>query len=168
MPRHPFISSYLAYDYWNKWKKTEESLTTLVAQNQRVADDYNRVNNRLDQIEKDLNVLDNPNFRRVVMTGTPNAPGSMAAVYWNESTKEVYLSVLDMKQLTAESQYQLWAIIDGKPVDAGVFDHNFTGLMKMKNIASGASTFAVTIEPRGGKPTPNLKSMQVAGDVAKV
>jgi len=161
------ISSYLAYDYWNKWKKTEESLTTLVAQNQRVADDYNRVNNRLDQIEKDLNVLDNPNFKRVVMKGTPNAPGSVAAVYWNESTKEVYLSVLDMKQLTAESQYQLWAIIDGKPVDAGVFDHNFTGLLKMKNISRGAKTFAVTIETRGGKETPSLKAMQVAGDVDK-
>ncbi len=161
------ISSYLAYDYWNKWKKTEESLTSLVAQNQRVANDYNSVNQRLDQIEKDLNVLDNPNFKRVVMKGTPNAPGSVAAVYWNESTKEVYLSVLDMKQLTAESQYQLWAIIDGKPVDAGVFDHNFAGLLKMKNISSGVATFAVTIEPRGGKEAPTLKTMQVAGDVVK-
>ena len=83
------ISSYLAYDYWNKWKKTEASLSTLVAQNQRVAQDYNRVNQRLDQIEDDLNILDNPNFSRVVMKGTPNAPGSVAAVYWNESTKEV-------------------------------------------------------------------------------
>jgi len=161
------ISSYLAYDYWNKWKKTEASLSTLVAQNQRVAQDYNRVNQRLDQIEDDLNILDNPNFSRVVMKGTPNAPGSVAAVYWNESTKEVYLSVLDMKQLTAESQYQLWAIIDGKPVDAGVFDHNFTGLLKMKDISSGAKTFAVTIEPKGGKESPNLKTMQVAGDVVK-
>lgn len=161
------ISSYLAYDYWNKWKKTENNLSELIAQNQRVAEDYNKVNQRLDQIENDLNIINNPDFRRVVMKGTPNAPTALASVYWNESTKEVYLSIQDMKELAQENQYQLWAIIDGKPVDAGVFDSNFTGLLKMKEIASGASTFAVTIEPRGGKASPSLETMQVAGNVVK-
>lgn len=161
------ISSYLAYDYWNKWKKTENNLTELIAQNQRVAEDYNKVNQRLDQIENDLNITNNPAFQRVVMKGTPNAPSALASVYWNESTKEVYLSIQDMKQLTQENQYQLWAIIDGKPVDAGVFDGNTAGLLKMKDISSGAATFAVTIEPRGGKQSPTLETMQVAGNVVK-
>jgi anti-sigma-K factor RskA len=161
------ISSYLAYDYWNKWKKTANSLTELIAQNQRVAEDYNKVNQRLDQIENDLDITNNPAFQRVVMKGTPNAPGALASVYWNESTKEVYLSIQDMKQLAQENQYQLWAIIDGKPVDAGVFDSRDAGLLKMKDIASGASTFAVTIEPRGGKQSPTLETMQVAGNVVK-
>lgn len=161
------ISSYLAYDYWNKWKKTENNLSELLAQNQRVAEDYNKVNQRLDQIENDLSIINNPDFKRVVMKGTPNAPGAVASVYWNESTKEVYLSIQVMKQLAQENQYQLWAIIDGKPVDAGVFDSNFAGLLKMKDIAAGASTFAVTIEPRGGKESPTLETMQVAGNVVK-
>jgi len=161
------ISSYLAYDYWNKWKKTENNLSELIAQNQRLAEDYNKVNQRLDQIGNYLSITDNPAFKRVVMTGTPNAPGALASVYWNESTKEVYLSIQDMKQLAQENQYQLWAIINGKPVDAGVFDSNFAGLLKMKDIEAGASTFAVTIEPRGGKESPTLETMQVAGNVVK-
>jgi len=161
------ITSYLAYDYWNKWKNTENNLTELIAQNQRVAQDYNNVNQRLDQIEKDLNIINNPAFNRIVMKGTPNAPTSLASVYWNESTKEVYLSIQDMKQLAQENQYQLWAIIDGKPVDAGVFDTNFAGLLKMKDIQSGAATFAVTVEPRGGKTSPTLETMQVVGNVVK-
>lgn len=161
------ISSYLAYDYWNKWKKTENNLTELIAQNQRVAEDYNKVNQRLDQIENDLNITNNPAFQRVVMKGTPNAPSALASIYWNETTKEVYLSIQDMKQLTQENQYQLWAIIDGKPVDAGVFDSNTADLLKMKDIASGVATFAVTIEPRGGKQSPTLETMQVAGNIIK-
>jgi anti-sigma-K factor RskA len=161
------ISSYLAYNYWNKWKDTESSLTQLIAQNERVAQDYNNVNNRLDQLEKDLNVINNPSFNRVVMKGTPNAPGAMASVYWNESSKEVYLSIQEMKQLAQGNQYQLWAIIDGKPVDVGVFDTNVAGLLKMKDVPSGVATFAVTIEPRGGKPSPTLETMQVAGNVVK-
>ncbi len=161
------ISSYLAYDYWNKWKKTEGNLTELIAQNQRVAQDYNNVNQRLERIEADLNVFNNPAFQRVVMKGTPNAPSALASVYWNESTREVYLSIQEMKELTAEKQYQLWAIIDGKPVDAGVFDSNTSGLLKMKQISSGATTFAITIEPKGGNATPSLETMQVAGNVVK-
>ncbi|WP_276367195.1 anti-sigma factor [Chryseolinea sp. H1M3-3] len=162
------ITSYLAYNYWDKWKSSENNLADLIAQNQRIAQDYNTVNKRLDAIEKDLNITNNPAFNRVVMKGTPIAPGSLASVYWNESTKEVYLSIQEMKQLAQENQYQLWAIIDGKPVDAGVFDGNFSGLLKMKDIKPGAATFAVTVEPRGGKTSPTLETMQVVGNVVKI
>lgn len=161
------VSSYLAFNYWTKWKATENSLSDLIAQNQRVAQDYNTVNERLDQIEKDLNIMNNPAFNRVVMKGTANAPGSIASVYWNEATREAYLSIKGMKELAQENQYQLWAIIDGKPVDVGVFDGNFAGLMKMKEVQPGAAAFAVTIEPRGGKSSPTMETMQVIGNVVK-
>ena len=161
------IASYLAYDYHDKWKKTESNLAELTAQNQQMANDYNKVNQRLDAIENDLRVTNNPDFNRILMRGTTNAPTALASVYWNEKTKEVYLSVQDLKKLSQENQYQLWAIIDGKPVDAGVFDSNFTGLLKMKDIGAGAATFAVTIETRGGRATPSLETMQVAGNVVK-
>jgi anti-sigma-K factor RskA len=162
------ITSYLAYNYHTKWQNTQNDLSNLIAQSERVASDYNQVNQRLNKIEDDLKVIDNPAFKRVIMNGTPNAPASSAYVYWNENTKEVYLSVQNMKQLSENNQYQLWAIIDGKPVDAGVFDQKTAaGLLKMKEIGSGAATFAVTIEPRGGKPSPTLETMQVAGNVVK-
>lgn len=162
------ITSYMAYEYYGRWKASEDSLTTLVAQNRQMAQDYNTVNERLDKIESDLNVTDNPAFTRVVMKHPdPKVTGSTAYVYWNEQTKEVYLSIQDMKQLAQENQYQLWAMVDGNPVDAGVFDVGPNGLIKMKDMA-GAGAFAVTIEPRGGKPTPNLKNLQMLGGVVKV
>lgn len=161
------IASYLAYNYHSKWQSTQSDLATLIAQNQQVAQDYNQVNQRIERMENDLKVMDNPKFQRVLMTGTANAPEAMASVYWNENTQEVYLSLQNMKDLAREQQYQLWAIIDGKPVDAGVFDGNFAGLHKMKEIAKGAVLFAVTVEPRGGKPVPTMETMQVKGEVKK-
>ncbi len=160
-------ASYFAFDYRSKWMNSQGQLTNLIAQNQRVAQDYNQVNQRLDKIESDLKVVENPDFKRVVMKGTEGAPESMAYVYWNASSKEVYLSIQNMRELSKENQYQLWAIIDGKPVDAGVFDNNFAGLIKMKAIGNGAAVFAVTIEPRGGKASPTMETMQVAGEVVK-
>ena len=161
------LSSYLAYNYWGKWKESESNLTDLIAQNQRMAQDYNNVNLRLDRIETDLKVTSNPDFTRVVMKGTPNAPASIASVYWNAQTKEVYLSIQNMKELSKENQYQLWAIIDGKPVDCGVFDYGVAGLIRMKTAFASPVTFAVTVEPRGGKASPSLETMQVAGNLVK-
>jgi anti-sigma-K factor RskA len=160
-------ASFLAYDYRSKWKSSEFAFNDLIAQNKQIAEDYNRVNLRLDKVENDLRVIDNPAFTKVIMKGTPNAPRAMASVYWNKQTKEVFLSIQNLKELSQQNQFQLWAIIDGKPVDAGVFDSNVTGLLKMKGIPEGAVTFAVTIEARGGKPSPTLGTMQVAGNVSQ-
>jgi len=158
---------FLAYDYRDRWLHTQVALNDLMAQNQQVAQDYQRVNVRLDKMENDLRIVNDPSFTKVVMRGTANAPQSLASVYWNKESKEVYLSIQSMRELTQEKQYQLWAIIDGKPVDAGVFDGNVSGLIHMKEIAQGAVTFAVTIEARGGTPSPTLETMQVAGVVSK-
>ncbi len=159
---------YLAYDYRDKWIHSQVALNELIAQNQQVAQDYNRVNLRLDKMENDLKVINDPSFTKVVMKGTANAPQSVASVYWNKDTKEVYLSIQNMRELAQEKQYQLWAQIDGKMVDAGVFDGNVSGLIKMKQMFKETVTvFAVTIEPRGGKPEPTVETLQVAGAVTK-
>jgi anti-sigma-K factor RskA len=159
-----FLASFIAYDYYNRWRATENNLTTLLAQNQQMAQDYNTVNQRLDKIQSDMHVVGNPEFNRVVMRGTPNAPDAIAYVYWSAQTKEVFLSIQHLKQLSNNNQYQLWAIVDGKPVDAGVFDASTAGLLKMKEM-TGAIKFAITVEPRGGREMPSLETMQVVGDV---
>lgn len=161
------VTSYLAYNYRALWLTTVVSMNDMMARNQQLAEDYNVVNNRISQIESDIKVLNDPSFTRVVLAGTPNAPEAVAFVYWNETNEELYLSLQNMRELSQENQYQLWAIIDGKPIDAGVFDANLAGLLKMKAIGKGAAAFAVTVEPRGGKASPSLETMQVVGNVVK-
>lgn len=156
-------ASILAYTYYNNWKNAEAELTSLIAQNQQIASDYNVVNQRLDKIEQDFNIVNSSAFSKVTMKGTDNAPDALADIYWNASTQEVYLSIQNLRELSQEQQFQLWAIIDGQPVDAGTFDLT-DGLLKMKSIA-GAAAFAVTIEPKGGSSNPSLETMQVVGNV---
>lgn len=160
-------SGIVAFNFWSNWKTTELSLKELRALNEQVAGNYDRVNQRLDRIEDEMKVYDNPAFQRVVMRNTGNATGALASVYWNTNTAETYLRVQNLRELTREQQYQLWAIVDGKPMDMGVFDYSSdAGLVRMKNI-SNAGAFAITIEPRGGKPQPTMETMQVIGMVAK-
>jgi anti-sigma-K factor RskA len=156
------LTSYLAYDYRSRWIEKEIAFNELNAKNQKIAEDYNVVNEKLDKIQGDLSIMESTAFRKIVLKGTANDLTALASVYWNESTREVYISVQNLKRISRENQFQLWAIVDGKPVDAGVFDGGFAGLLKMKNI-SGAAAFAVTVEPRGGKESPTLSTMQVIG-----
>lgn len=155
-------ASIMAYNFYYNWKRSEGSLAELRALNEQVARDYNQVNQRLGDIETQMQVVNNPAFERVVMKGTANAPEALASIYWNKTSQEVYLSVQNLKALAQDQQYQLWAIVDGKPVDMGVFDTS-TALLKMKTTGKAAA-FAVTIEPRGGKSSPTLETMQVLGN----
>ena len=160
------ISSIVAFNYWNKWQSAETRLSDLIAQNQQFAENYNQVNQQLDNIQQAVAIMNNSAYKRVVMNGTDNSPNALATVYWNETSAQVYLSIQNLKELSQDQQYQLWAIIDGKPVDAGVFDpENSNFLVQMKNIGPNAAAFAVTIEPRGGSENPSLETMQVVGNV---
>ncbi len=65
-----------------------------------------------------------------------------------------------------DKQYQLWAIVNGKPVDAGTFDMGEgVSFVKLKTIPK-AEAFAITLEKRGGSETPTMNAMFVMGNVA--
>lgn len=154
--------TYLAYNYYSRWSSTSQQLAEIELRNQQIAQNLNTVNLELANIQAEINVIDNPAYSRVILTGTNQAPDSKATVFWNASTHEVYLRVQQLQALSTENQFQLWALIDGKPVDLGIFDTK-NGLIKMKP-TSRADAFAVTIEARGGSPVPSLQTLQVIGN----
>ncbi|RKQ50023.1 anti-sigma-K factor RskA [Roseivirga pacifica] len=158
------IASFLAYDYHTKWQSAQNAFAQLQANNELMASQYNQVNQKLEQLEDDIEIIGNSDFQRVNMGAVNEGDNYTASIYWNAKTEEAFLSIQNLKQLSEEQQYQLWAIVDGKPVDMGVFDFDVKGLLKMKSVAN-AATFAVTIEPKGGSVNPTLEAMQVAGNV---
>jgi anti-sigma-K factor RskA len=104
----------------------------------------------------------------IKMPSVPTSPNltSLTTVYWDSRSKDVYLLVNNLPQATTDKQYQLWALVDGKPVDAGVFDiKEGLSFVKMKNIPR-AQAFAITLEKRGGSATPTMQEMYVLGKVS--
>ncbi|AEI50909.1 anti-sigma factor [Runella slithyformis] len=108
--------------------------------------------------------LDNPDNQFVTLKGVEKSPNSAVRVVWNPKTQEVRLNVLSLPVPQADKQYQLWGLVGGKPVDLGVFDVN--GVMQKMKAASQAEAFAVTLEKRGGSPSPTLSEMYVMGKVS--
>ena len=95
------------------------------------------------------------------MKGMEASPSSFATVYWDSTSKDVYLIVNNLPAPPSDKQYQLWALLDGQPIDIGMIENEFFVsqkklLLKMKN-ASNAQAFAITLEKKGGNPTPQGK-----------
>ena len=55
-------------------------------------------------------------------------------------------------------QFQLWALVGGKPVDAGVFVTGQEGIQRVKDVMN-ADIWAVTLEPKGGSLSPTMDQM---------
>jgi len=153
-----------AYDFWSKWSRAEAKWLAEQRMAQQMLQKVENIQAEQKEYERLLNIATNPNYEKVLLKGTENAPNSAVTVFWNAAAQEVYLSANNMQQLSTGQQYQLWALVDGVPVNAGVFDPE-AAFVRMKNVAQ-ADAFAVTIEPAGGSSVPDLPSMQVVGEVS--
>ena len=78
-------------------------------------------------------------------------------MFWSPSAKRGVLVATSLAALPSDRQYELWVFLNGKPVNAGVFDADASGRALFESTAfpePDAQNFAVTVEPRGGMPAP--------------
>nr|WP_256471424.1 anti-sigma factor [Solitalea agri] len=153
------VSSIAAFNYWERWKSSENELLALRSSNQQYATNLANMNAY-------KGILQDPDFKKVHLASTTAFPGNEIMVYWNAKNTHVMVDMLNLPENDAEHQYQLWAIVNGKPVDAGVFDvkKGQKTMFQMKNI-QGAQAFAVTLEPKGGSTNPTMDKMYAMGKI---
>lgn len=114
----------------------------------------------------ELQILANPKIKTIALNGMNSLEKKSAMVHMNMETDEIYFNAQELPNTPAAMQYQLWAIVDGKPVDVGMIDMNATAqvFQKMKSV-KGAQAFAVTIENKGGSTVPTMETMCLLGNV---
>lgn len=163
-----FIVSFgAALFFYGKWQSAEAGYQGLLAEKTQLAEQFEVAQagyNALADLNTALNLAENQIIR---LNGTASSPKASAVIAWNTQTGSVKLWAQAMPANATDKQYQLWAIVDGKPVDAGVFDvqPDTMTMLDMKTFAS-AQAFAVTLEPRGGSITPTMEAMVVIGEVS--
>jgi anti-sigma-K factor RskA len=110
-----------------------------------------------------MKMANDSNMAMIKMSGVAKHPGMLATVFWNKQTKNVYVMPENLPAPPAGKQYQLWAFVGGKPIDAGLLNwENGNMLSPMKTIAS-AEAFAITLEGQGGSSLPTNEEMYVLG-----
>ncbi len=157
------VSAALNFYYYNNYQSASSKYQALLVERNSLQANNDAFRTKLNGFEESMSVIKNPDVKMVTLGGVAGKENNLAAVYYNAKTKDVYFLQTRMDQIPSDKQYQLWAIVDGKPVDAGVIE-NCDGLCKLKNI-SNPQAFAITLEQKGGSPTPTLTAMYVLGKV---
>lgn len=163
------VSVILLINLNNRLNESHTQLAVLQSENQQFSNKVNFMNQELENNKKFLEIYQQPEqYKLVSLKGSPKAPTARMTVAFSPAKEEVMidLSSLNMPSNDEQHQYQLWALVDGKPVDLGVFDStdDHSGMKRMKSV-KGAQAFAVTLEPKGGSVNPTMEQMMAIGNI---
>lgn len=163
------LSLVVIINLYSQLKESNNQIAILRQSNQKFTNHVSYVEDQLRVANRSLQIFHNPDQYKIVkLKGTPNAPTASLMIAFSPEKEEVMIDMasLNMSVNDTEHQYQLWAMVDGKPVDLGVFDAkgDTSGMIKMRSLKN-AQAFAVTLEPKGGSINPTMDQMMVMGAI---
>jgi anti-sigma-K factor RskA len=142
---------------YNKNEKLLASNLLLKDENIKAGNTIASLNAEKNEMKQDMEIVQNRYATPVKLNGMEAAPDAVAKIFWMANTGDVYIDPSNLPDAPSGKQYQLWAIIDGKPVDGGMIVLNNNAdkyrIHKMKAFGK-AQAFAVTLEDMGGHPQP--------------
>jgi len=142
------------------WAVTSNTMyQQLKARNSTLEDSLQKTNDEIASIKGSTGSQPRSDFKMASITAGSDASVS---IYWDTTSKDVYLMIKNMPQPPTDKQYQLWALLPQEgapPVDLGMIELTQQRLLyRMKNVQN-AKAFAITLEPKGGSPTPTSQPM---------
>lgn len=151
---------------YSKLQTSETAYLSLVQEKQELAANQKVIQAGYEESKQRLERFVSNDMMRINLKGINSQPQANAAVFYDSTSGDVFLHVAKVDQLPTDKQLQLWAIVDGKPVDAGVYDaQSGEAIVKMKSSAK-PSAFAITIEKTGGSQVPTLDQMILFGQIS--
>lgn len=158
------LSAATNFYLYNKYSEKDKAYQALASERNSLYANNQIYQTNLRHWDSAAAMMANPAMAVIKMKGLPGKENNLATLYWDTRNKDVYILPNILPHPEAGKQYQLWALVDGKAVDAGVLEMDCVGICKMKNIPK-AQGFAITLEKTGGSPVPTVTSMLVKGDV---
>lgn len=141
--------------FYRQLQQTQTGITRLETDKQAVAGDYDLLKRDLDLAIANLKALKHPQNRAIPLQALPGFSGN-ATVFWNSSTKAVYIDATPLPAPPPDKQYQLWAVTGGKYRSLGVFNRQPDKeiLYRLANTEK-PDAFALSVElPQGSSTVP--------------
>lgn len=161
------VSGFLNVYLYNNYSTVSSKYQSLLIDKTNLQANNEIYKTRINQYQNSIAILQNPDVKVIKLEGIPGKEGNIATLYWNAKLNQVFLYNNKLQETPEGKQYQLWAIVSGKPVDAGVIE-DCDGICKLNpsnNDLKNAQAFAITLEQKGGSPSPTLTAMFVMGKV---
>ncbi len=153
-------SILLNFYYYGQYKSTIREVNALVNY-QKQKDTENTA------IQASVKMACDPMVRKISMGGTAGWEHCKATLFWDSKTNDVYIIIDEPHEMPKTMELQLWAIKNGKPLNAGIIKENKNFVMiKMGNIKD-ADSFALTLEQKDRKDTniPDMNNVHIMGKI---
>lgn len=162
------VSVVALYNVYNKLNVANEQIATLSSNNEQFARTVNKLEFDNSGLQNRVDMTETDEWTTVKLAGVANSPKAKMLVYWNKNNKNILINhaAMDLPKTDKSHEYQLWALVDGKPVSLGVFGENAKEAVQQMVTIEKAQAFAVTIEPVGGSANPTMEKMVVMGGVS--
>lgn len=146
--------------------ESQEKLQVLQQEKTLLSEKVSNQETRLNETANQLALINRDDLEKINLQATQILPDVKVQMLWSKQNRELFVNTQNLPQAPAGKQYQVWAIIDGKPVSAGLiplnhkpyFVYAITGFVQ-------AQMFAITLEPEGGLPAPTLSQMIAAAPI---
>ena len=147
------VCSYFIYSLMNTNKKLEQELVST-----------KKISATLP--EADYKIMLDPQITPVAMYGVGFHSICRCTMFWDKRTGKMYIMIHHLPQSSATSDYQLWAMVDNKPVSIGIVQDEIRGrFIEMQNVPAGATSFTVTLEKAGGNTLPTVAETYLSGHI---
>ena len=147
-----------------QFRKANEERKALISQFEDLNTNYEEQLAKTEEVTQLLEKVQGTDSKKIILNSVVEGESYQMALFWNHSSGEVIVKGEQLPQPNENQQYQLWALVDGQPVDMGVIEKS-TGDWQEMLKTNRADAFAITLEKEGGSPTPTLEQMVVYGEV---
>ena len=128
-----------------------------------------KVNPNLKESKELISILRDRHIIAVPLAGQAISLNAYAKIYWDKSTKTIYLDAQGLPEPPEGKVYQLWSLtlepLTSKSLGTlNDFDSVTNKIFTLKN-ANASQAFGITLEPEGGSITPTLDQLYTLGIV---
>lgn len=148
-------------DIRNELAQSRQNVTLLVQENKQLQQDKEEMNAYA--------AAAGNKYTQAVSLNVSNAPDSSAKVFWMKNTGDVFVDPSNLPMPGNNKQYELWAIVNGAPVNAGIIINTKKGIYRVQQMKSFGTVkvdaFAVSIEPKNIAPAAKPTVVYAVGPV---
>lgn len=155
----------------NEINQLDTQLSETLEKKSELENEFNQMVAAANQQMTKLATYTSNTTRVVPLKSTLDGKDYLGNVYWDQASQSIYFDITNLPHTPKGCTYQLWALINGNPVDAGIIDCHTTDLQLAKTLEGfindnkAVNGFAVTLEKEGGSPVPTLDKMYLYGEI---
>lgn len=169
-----FVLALAVSSFWflsGKINNLEQTLAEEQSQNSSLKGNLQQVSQEVNHTSAELDAIEDFFANRVIKSyelHSPTNPNEVfGIVYWCPATGDVMINGMHLPKLEKDEQFQLWALVGGKPLDLGVLPKDWDSadhLAKVKGLKE-LNAYAITIEPKGGSEVPTLDRLTAIAEI---